>query len=63
MILSNTPNPLDPNHIYPSASINVSISDAEPVAENDVCLNHRPENRRAFENTFDYLLLTEGGRK
>lgn len=63
LILSNTPNPLDPNHIYPSVPINLGITDAEPIQENDICLNHCPENRRAFENTLYYLLLTEGGMK
>ncbi|MGJ7922865.1 urea amidolyase associated protein UAAP1 [Neobacillus sp. LXY-4] len=61
MVVSNTPNPLNPSRTYPSTPINLSITDAEPLQEDDVCLNHRPENRRAFENTWDYLLLTKGG--
>ncbi|CAH0301342.1 hypothetical protein SRABI84_04527 [Peribacillus simplex] len=61
LILSNTPNPLDTSSTYPSVPIELSISDAEPVQEEDVCLNHRPENRRAFENTWDDVLLNKGG--
>jgi len=63
LVLSNTPNPLDPNQLYPSVPIKLCITDVDPLQEDDVCLNHRPENRRAFENTYEYLLLTEGGMK
>jgi uncharacterized protein len=62
IILSNTPNPLDPSSSYPSVPIEVMISGAVPVEEDDICVTHRPENRRAFENTWDYLWLTKGGR-
>ncbi len=61
IILSNTPNPLDPSANYPSVPVEIMITDAAPVEENDICVNHRPENRRAFENTWDYVLLTKGG--
>lgn len=61
LILSNTPNPFHSCSSYPLVPVELSITDAEPVQEDDVCLNHRPENRRAFENTWDYVLLTKGG--
>lgn len=61
LIVSNTPNPLDPSSNYPSVPVEITITDAAPVEENDICVNHRPENRRAFENTWDYCLLTKGG--
>lgn len=61
IILSNTPNPLDPSSNYPSVPVEITITDAAPVEENDICVHHRPENRRAFENTWDYCLLTKGG--
>lgn len=61
VIVSNTPNPLDTSSNYPSVPVEITITDAAPVEENDICLNHRPENRRAFENTWDYCLLTKGG--
>jgi uncharacterized protein len=62
-ILSNTPNPLDTRKTYPSVPIELTISDAGSITENDICFNHRPENRRAFENTWEYVLLTKGGRE
>ncbi|MFB3162561.1 urea amidolyase associated protein UAAP1 [Neobacillus sp. 179-J 1A1 HS] len=61
LVLSNTPNPLDTRHTYLSTPIEVKIKGAEPVRENDICLNHRDENRRAFENTWEYVMLTKGG--
>jgi len=63
LVLSNTPNPLDTNRVYQSVPIEIKIKDAEPIQENDLCLNHREENRRAFENTWEYLLLTKGGNQ
>jgi uncharacterized protein len=63
VILSNTPNPLDPSSAYPSAPIKLTVAAAEPVKEDDLCLNHCPENRRAFENTWDYTMLTRGGNQ
>lgn len=61
LVLSNTPNPLDTHQTYKSTPIEITIKEADPVQEMDVCLNHREENRRAFENTWEYLMLTKGG--
>jgi len=61
LILSNTPNPLDTSNTYPSVPVELTITDAQPVQEDDHCLNYRPENRRAFENTWDDVLFTKGG--
>jgi len=61
LILSNTPNPLDTNGQYPSVPVELSITDAESIQDHDLCLNHRPENRRAFENTWENEILTKGG--
>ncbi|MFC0211285.1 urea amidolyase associated protein UAAP1 [Paenibacillus chartarius] len=58
VVVSNTPNPLDPRTAYPSVPVELTVREARPVdAENDVCVNHRGENRRAFENTWDYYAL------
>lgn len=62
LILSNTPNPLDSSSSYPAVAVELSVTDAVPVQDTDVCLNHRPENRRAFENTWEYEMLTKGGK-
>lgn len=60
LILSNTPNPLDPRSTYPSVPVKIEVLAAAPVGEDDYCLNYRPENRRAFENTWEYHTLLGG---
>lgn len=57
LVLSNTPHPLDPRTNYPSVAVSLEVSASAPVEDRDVCLNYRPENRRAFENTWAYYAL------
>jgi len=58
LVLSNTPHPLDPAGTYPSVPVEVEVAPAEPVdPATDVCVNLRDENRRAFENTWEYFSL------
>lgn len=54
IIISNTPNPLDPSTDYPSVPVTMEVYDAPPVDLTDYCVNFREENYRAFENTWDY---------
>lgn len=54
IILSNTPNSLDESDKYPAVPVTVEVYNAPPVDLLDECVNHRPENYRAFENTWDY---------
>lgn len=54
LILSNTPNPLNPATEYPSVPVTVEVYDAPEVDLLDECVNYRTENYRAFENTWDY---------
>lgn len=58
LILSSTPNPLDPSTTYPSVSVQVEFFEADPVSVSDSCVNSCPEARRAFENTWDYYALS-----
>ena len=57
IILSNTPNPLNPSESYPSVPVTVEVYDAPPIDLSDECMSHSPENARAFENTWDYYNL------
>ncbi|REE81169.1 hypothetical protein A8990_1193 [Paenibacillus taihuensis] len=58
IVLSNTPNPLNPIASYAAASVQLEVLDAPPLdPATDYCCNFRGENRRAFENTAEYLLL------
>ena len=63
LIVSNTPNPLNETLNYPSVPVKMDITYAGKVSEDDICVNYCPENRRAFENTWDYTALLEGGMK
>lgn len=59
LVLSNTPNPLNPKTEYPSVYVEMDVFPSAPVDEQDDCVNKRPENRRAFENTWAYFALQE----
>lgn len=51
MILSTCQHPLDPEPRYRPRSIQLSAMEAGPVAPNDECRMHCPENGRGFVNT------------
>ena len=53
-IASNTPNPLNPSEEYPQVPVTMEVYDAPSTDLMDECVNHRSENYRAFENTWDY---------
>ncbi|WP_248925682.1 urea amidolyase associated protein UAAP1 [Paenibacillus hamazuiensis] len=57
LVLSNTPNPLDPRNAYPAVPVLLEVLPAAGVESSDYCVNYRPENRRAFENTWEYYAL------
>jgi hypothetical protein len=57
LILSNTPNPLDTRSTYQASPIQFDVSAADLVEPNDICVAHCEENRRAFENTWEYYQL------
>ena len=57
LVVSNTPNPLDPSEKYPSVPVTMEVYNAPETDLMDECVNHRDENYRAFENTWDYLNL------
>jgi urea carboxylase-associated protein 2 len=54
VILSNTPNPLNLSSEYPAVSVGVEVYVAPEVDLLDECVQHCPQNRRAFENTWEY---------
>lgn len=56
VILHTCPHPLNQSPQYPFAPVQVELGVAEPVTEDDYCLNFRPENRRGFENNALYHL-------
>lgn len=58
---SNTPHPLTEAASYPQASVTVEVKDAKPAHIGDSYVLHCDQNKRAFENTWEYIQLTQGG--
>ena len=56
VLLHTCPHPMYQKPDYPQGTIALSLSDAEPVTADDVCLNSCDENRRGFENNRLYHL-------
>lgn len=48
--LHTCPHPMNPAQSYPKKPVTYQIMQADPVAEDDICLNHCEENRRGFKN-------------
>ncbi|MBU14177.1 MAG: urea carboxylase [Gammaproteobacteria bacterium] len=56
VILHTCPHPMNPAVDYPRCPISYQIRKAEPVADDDLCMNSRPENKRGFQNNAIYHL-------
>lgn len=54
MVLHSAPHPLDPNPAWAPRPVDLTVYRADPVAEDDPCLNARPENARGFALTRRY---------
>ncbi|MDY6922274.1 MAG: urea carboxylase-associated family protein [Pseudomonadota bacterium] len=50
VLLHTCPHPLNQATEYPFKPVHCQLLTSAPVAEDDYCLNFRPENRRGFEN-------------
>jgi hypothetical protein len=51
LILSTCQHPLDPNPRYEPRPVHLTALQAAPVAADDECRQHCPENHRGFVNT------------
>lgn len=56
VLLHTCPHPLNAAPEYPKCPVRYQLRCAEPVSDDDSCLNSRPENRRGFENNRLYHL-------
>jgi len=54
VLMHTCPHPLNTAQAYPNKPVQLALTKAEPVGEDDYCLNFRPENRRGFENNALY---------
>jgi uncharacterized protein len=59
VILHTCPHPMNPASEYPRKPISYQILKADPLEDDDFCMNSRPENKRGFQNNALYHL--EGG--
>ncbi len=56
VIMHTCPHPLSCAEAYPYKPVLIELMAADEVAEDDYCMNFRPENRRGFENNQLYYL-------
>lgn len=56
VLLHTCPHPLNSAADYPRHAVRIELGTAEPVRDDDYCMNFRPENRRGFENNALYHL-------
>jgi urea carboxylase-associated protein 2 len=55
VLLHTCPHPLNTAADYPRCPVGLQLHKADPVADDDLCRNSRPENGRGFANTELYL--------
>jgi hypothetical protein len=56
VILHTCPHPLQPAGEYPRKPVQIAFEQAEPIKDDDICLNHCAENGRGFENNRLYQM-------
>ena len=59
VVLHTCPHPMNTATEYPKKPLHYQIRKAEPVKEDDLCMNSRPENQRGFQNNAIYHLQGE----
>ncbi len=58
LLLHTCPHPLNPAPLYPRHPVRLSLFEAPPMTDTDVCLNACAENRRGFANNRLYQLCS-----
>lgn len=56
VLLHTCPHPLNSAEAYPFKPVQIELSQAQPVDDDDYCRNFRPENQRGFINNALYHL-------
>lgn len=56
VVMHSCPHPMSQAVDYPRKPVGIRILKADPVRDDDYCMNVRPENRRGFENNRLYHL-------
>lgn len=60
VVMHSCPHPLNPAEVYPRKPVTYQLRTSKPVAVDDRCMNHCPENQRGFKNTELYTLGLPG---
>jgi len=60
VVMHSCPHPLNPAKAYPRKPITYQLRRSAPVADDDQCMNHCPENQRGFKNTELFMLGLPG---
>lgn len=60
LVMHTCPHPLNPAAVYPRKPVTYQLRRSEPIAADDPCVNHCPENLRGFKNTELFTLGTAG---
>lgn len=59
VLLHTCPHPLNYATYYPHTPVQIDLGEADQVADDDYCKNHRPENQRGFKNNALYHLAAK----
>ena len=51
VVLNTAPHPMAPGTTYAPSAVDLMLYRAAPVADDDYCVHHSPENARAYANT------------
>lgn len=62
VILHTCPHPLNCAEVYPRKPATYQLRTSAPIADDDLCMNHCPENQRGFKNTELFTLGMTGVR-
>lgn len=58
VLMHTCPHPMSHEESYPSSPVSVEFGKAQPVTDDDYCMNLCPENQRGFQNNrlYNYML-------
>lgn len=62
IVMHTCPHPLNCAEVYPRKPVTYQLRTSAPIAEDDLCMNHCPENQRGFKNTELFTLGLTGAR-
>ena len=61
LVMHTCPHPMSTATDYPKKPVTYQITKSAPVADDDLCMNHCPENQRGFKNNGLYHLACDHG--